>query len=198
MGIRRNPLTLASLMPMAPRPETGMFLFLRSARSRDVRAADLSRRGSGEISRSVNPSRSILRADDTPTQARRPSSSDRSLHAPHRVDLRRPRPGSGRRAWEHALLPAGMTIVPARKRGPRAVDRVAVALLVACALALPFFVWGFRTYQLSFAATNAIAILGLNLIAGQAGLVSLRHRAVYGLGASAPPVLVRHAGPPAS
>jgi len=90
-----------------------------------------------------------------------------------------------------------MIIVPARKRGPRAVDRVAVALLVACALALPFFVWGFRTYQLAFAATNAIAILGLNLIAGQAGLVSLGHGAFYGLGAYALAVLMRHAGVPA-
>ena len=39
------------------------------------------------------------------------------------------------------------------------------------------------TYQLAFAATNAIAILGLNLIAGQAGLISLGHGAFYGVGA---------------
>ena len=61
--------------------------------------------------------------------------------------------------------------------------RLAVLGLAACALALPFFLWGFRTYQLAFAATNAIAILGLNLIAGQAGLISLGHGAFYGLGA---------------
>jgi len=42
--------------------------------------------------------------------------------------------------------------------------RLAVLVLAACALALPFF------HQLTFAAANAI---GLNLIAGQAGLILL-------------------------
>jgi branched-chain amino acid transport system permease protein len=70
--------------------------------------------------------------------------------------------------------------------------RVAVLVLAACAVALPFFLWGFRTYQLAFAATNAIAILGLNLIAGQAGLISLGHGAFYGLGAYTLAVLMRH------
>src|ERR1700745_4281446 len=83
-----------------------------------------------------------------------------------------------------------------RSAGPRAMDprRLAVLVLAACALALPFFLWGFRTYQLAFAATNAIAILGLNLIAGQAGLISLGHGAFYGLGAYAGAVLMRPAG----
>ena len=70
--------------------------------------------------------------------------------------------------------------------------RRAVMLLVVCALVLPFLVWGFRTYQLAFAATHAIAILGLNLIAGQAGLISLGHGAFYGLGAYTLAVLMRH------
>ena len=60
---------------------------------------------------------------------------------------------------------------------------LAVVALVACVLAFPFMLWGFRTYQLTFAATHAIAILGLNLISGQAGLISLGHGAFYGLGA---------------
>src|SRR5262245_1237053 len=70
--------------------------------------------------------------------------------------------------------------------------RLAVLVLAACALSLPFFLWGFRTYQLAFAASNAIAILGLNLIAGQAGLISLGHGAFYGLGAYTLAVLTRH------
>ena len=72
--------------------------------------------------------------------------------------------------------------------------RLAVVPLVVTALALPFLVWGFRTYQLSFAATHAIAIIGLNLIAGQAGLISLGHGAFYGLGAYTLAVLMRHGG----
>jgi len=71
--------------------------------------------------------------------------------------------------------------------------RRAAVLLVVCALALPFLLWGFRTYQLAFAATHVIAILGLNLIAGQAGLISLGHGAFYGLGAYTLAVLMRHA-----
>jgi branched-chain amino acid transport system permease protein len=66
-----------------------------------------------------------------------------------------------------------------------------VVPFIACAL--PFFLWGFRTYQLTFAATHAIAILGLNLVVGQAGLVSLGHGAFYGLGAYTAAVLMRHA-----
>lgn len=69
-----------------------------------------------------------------------------------------------------------------------------LAVLAACALALPFFLWDFRTYQLAFAAANAIAILGLNLIAGQAGLISLGHGAFYGLGAYTLGVLMRNWG----
>lgn len=70
--------------------------------------------------------------------------------------------------------------------------RVAVVLLAGCAIALPFLLWGFRTHQLAFAATHAIAILGLNLIAGQAGLISLGHGAFYGLGAYTLAVMMRH------
>jgi len=78
-----------------------------------------------------------------------------------------------------------MTTVPARGHGARAMQLpcLAVVALVACVLAFPFMLWGFRTYQLTFAATHAIAILGLNLISGQAGLISLGHGAFYGLGA---------------
>jgi branched-chain amino acid transport system permease protein len=89
-----------------------------------------------------------------------------------------------------------MTTVPARGPGARALDprRLAVAPFVVCAIALPFLLWGFRTYQLAFAGTNAIAILGLNLITGQAGLISLGHGAFYGLGAYTAAVLMRHGG----
>jgi branched-chain amino acid transport system permease protein len=84
---------------------------------------------------------------------------------------------------------------PAGEAGARAMDprRIAAVLLVACAFVPPFLLWGFRTYQLAFAATHAIAILGLNLISGQAGLISLGHGAFYGLGAYTLAVLMRHA-----
>ena len=75
-----------------------------------------------------------------------------------------------------------------------AVRRFIVSSVVACALVLPFVLWGFRTYQLAFAGTHAIAIVGLNLIAGQAGLISLGHGAFYGLGGYTLAVMMRHAG----
>jgi branched-chain amino acid transport system permease protein len=92
-----------------------------------------------------------------------------------------------------------MISVPASESGARVLDprRLIVVTLVGCALALPFLLWGFRTYQLAFAATHAIAILGLNLITGQAGLISLGHGAFYGLGAYTMAVLMRQAGMPA-
>src|SRR5262249_4275390 len=73
----------------------------------------------------------------------------------------------GRRATISDMLssrPVVMTTRLARDAGARVVEprRLAVLVLAACALALPFFLWDFRTYQLAFAATNAIAILGLN------------------------------------
>ena len=92
-----------------------------------------------------------------------------------------------------------MISVPASESGARVLDprRLVVVTLAGCALALPFLLWGFRTYQLAFAATHAIAILGLNLISGQAGLISLGHGAFYGLGAYTMAALMRHAGVPA-
>jgi branched-chain amino acid transport system permease protein len=73
-------------------------------------------------------------------------------------------------------------------------DRLAVSSVVVCALVLPFVLWGFRTYQLALAGTHAIAIVGLNLITGQAGIISLGHGAFYGLGAYTLAVMMRHAG----
>jgi branched-chain amino acid transport system permease protein len=72
--------------------------------------------------------------------------------------------------------------------------RLAVSAVVVCALVLPFVLWGFRTYQLALAGTHAIAIVGLNLITGQAGIISLGHGAFYGLGAYTLAVMMRHAG----
>ena len=88
-----------------------------------------------------------------------------------------------------------MSLDPACGPGGRVLDPRWLAFpLVVCALALPFFVWGFRTYQLAFAAAHAIGILGLNLIAGQAGVISLGHGAFYALGAYTMAVVMRQIG----
>lgn len=67
----------------------------------------------------------------------------------------------------------------ARSRDWRALGWVAAA---AVAIALPFLLGGFRIYQLTLAGSYALAILGLNLITGYSGQISLGHGAFYALG----------------
>ena len=60
--------------------------------------------------------------------------------------------------------------------------RVSAVAAGAAALAAPFVLDGFSTYQLTLAVCNAIAILGLNLLIGFNGQFSLGHGAFFGLG----------------
>jgi branched-chain amino acid transport system permease protein len=56
-----------------------------------------------------------------------------------------------------------------------------ILLLVACAL--PFIVSNYRTFQLTLVLVYAIALLGLNILTGYNGQISLGHSAFYALGA---------------
>ena len=58
---------------------------------------------------------------------------------------------------------------------------LALALLVA--LALPWFVSDYRTFQYTLAIIYAIAVLGLNILTGYNGQFSLGHGAFYAIGA---------------
>ena len=63
--------------------------------------------------------------------------------------------------------------------------RVEHGLLVLVFLAgilVPFCLEGFKVYELTLASINVIAILGLNLLTGFSGQISLGHGAFYGLG----------------
>jgi branched-chain amino acid transport system permease protein len=68
--------------------------------------------------------------------------------------------------------------------------RALLAAGLAGALVLPFQIWGFTAYQFTFAGVYAIAILGLSLLCGQVGQISLGHGAFYGLGAYTTAVLM--------
>lgn len=57
------------------------------------------------------------------------------------------------------------------------------ALLLIVALALPFLIDGFQTFQLTQVMVLAIAIMGLNLLTGFSGQFSLGHGAFYAVGA---------------
>jgi branched-chain amino acid transport system permease protein len=67
-------------------------------------------------------------------------------------------------------------------------------LLVACAL--PFLVSNYRTFQLTLVLVYAIALLGLNILTGYSGQISLGHGAFYALGAYVTAILMDKAGVP--
>ncbi len=71
---------------------------------------------------------------------------------------------------------------------------ILVLLLVACAL--PFIVSNYRTFQLTLVLIYAIALLGLNILTGYNGQVSLGHGAFYAIGAYVAAVLMDKAGVP--
>jgi branched-chain amino acid transport system permease protein len=71
---------------------------------------------------------------------------------------------------------------------------VAVLLMAACAL--PFIVSNYRTFQLTLVLVYAIALLGLNILTGYNGQISLGHGAFYAVGAYTAAVLMDHLNVP--
>jgi branched-chain amino acid transport system permease protein len=75
--------------------------------------------------------------------------------------------------------------------------RVAGGVAVAVALVvLPFLVRNFTVFQLNMVIVYAIAILGLNMLTGWNGQISLGHGAFYAIGAYAAAVLMSYGGWP--
>jgi branched-chain amino acid transport system permease protein len=71
-----------------------------------------------------------------------------------------------------------------------------VVALVAAAAALPFFISDYRTFQFTQALIYAIVLLGLNLLTGYSGQISLGHGAFYAVGAYTAAILMDQAGWP--
>ncbi|MGI8608080.1 MAG: branched-chain amino acid ABC transporter permease [Candidatus Dormibacteria bacterium] len=66
------------------------------------------------------------------------------------------------------------------------IDLLVVGLVVAAAaIALPFLLPGFQTLEVSYALVFAIAILGLNVLTGYTGQITLGHGAFIAIGAYA-------------
>src|SRR5688572_24710980 len=63
----------------------------------------------------------------------------------------------------------------------RQIVGLAVLLVIACAV--PFLVGNYRVFQLTLALAYSIALLGLNMLTGYNGQISLGHGAFYALGA---------------
>jgi branched-chain amino acid transport system permease protein len=69
-------------------------------------------------------------------------------------------------------------------------------LLVAVACALPFIVSNYRIFQLTLVLVYAIALLGLNILTGYNGQISLGHGAFYAIGAYTAAMLMDQGGMP--
>src|SRR5690349_15466086 len=69
-------------------------------------------------------------------------------------------------------------------------------LLVVLACALPFVVSNYHTFQLTLVLVYAIALLGLNILTGYNGQISLGHGAFYALGAYCAAILMDKANAP--
>ena len=73
---------------------------------------------------------------------------------------------------------------------------VMAIVLVLAAAALPFLVSNYRVFQFSMVLIYAIALLGLNILTGYNGQISLGHGAFYAIGAYVAAILMDKAGWP--
>ncbi len=73
---------------------------------------------------------------------------------------------------------------------------LASALLVVALLVLPFLVKNYRVFQFNLVLVYAVAILGLNILTGFNGQISLGHGAFYAFGAYIAAMLMDKAGVP--
>ena len=71
-----------------------------------------------------------------------------------------------------------------------------IALAVLVALALPFALSSYRVFQFNLVLVYAIVLLGLNMLTGFNGQISLGHGAFYAIGAYVAAALMKHAGVP--
>lgn len=83
-------------------------------------------------------------------------------------------------------------VEPANARGAR----VVVAMALVAALVLPLVLSDYRLFLVTMTLISAIAVLGLNMLVGYNGQLSLGHGAIYAIGAYVTAVLIEHAGMP--
>jgi branched-chain amino acid transport system permease protein len=73
---------------------------------------------------------------------------------------------------------------------------VGLVLLAVLACALPFLLSNYRVFQLTLVLVYAIALLGLNMLTGYNGQISLGHGAFYAIGAYTAAILMDKYGVP--
>jgi branched-chain amino acid transport system permease protein len=73
---------------------------------------------------------------------------------------------------------------------------IGLAVLLVAACALPFILGNYRVFQITLALAYSIALLGLNMLTGYNGQISLGHGAFYAIGAYTTAVLMDKFGVP--
>lgn len=73
---------------------------------------------------------------------------------------------------------------------------IVIAVVLLIALALPLVVSGYRVFQFNLVLVYAIALLGLNVLTGYNGQISLGHGAFYAIGAYCAAILMDKYGVP--
>lgn len=74
--------------------------------------------------------------------------------------------------------------------------RIGLALLIGLVCLLPFVLSSYRVFQLTLVLVYAIALLGLNMLTGYNGQISLGHGAFYAIGAYTAAILMDRFGVP--
>lgn len=75
-------------------------------------------------------------------------------------------------------------------------NATSLAVLAAVLVVLPFAMSSYHVFQLTMIIVYAIALLGLNLLIGYNGQISLGHGAFFAIGAYTTAILINHAGMP--
>src|SRR5260370_40974622 len=86
----------------------------------------------------------------------------------------------------------GLERAPAEASGFRMLylPRAALIVLLVGAVALPFPLSNFRTFQFTQVLIYAIALLGLNMLTGYSGQISIGHSAFYAIGAYTTAIMI--------
>ncbi|MGD0561989.1 MAG: branched-chain amino acid ABC transporter permease [Roseiarcus sp.] len=93
-------------------------------------------------------------------------------------------------------MPDARPAATLEQAGPRRARVAAIGLALVCVLALPFAASGYQTFQFSQVVIYAIALLGLNLLTGFNGQISLGHGAFFGIGGYVAAILIVKFGVP--
>ncbi|WP_157627393.1 branched-chain amino acid ABC transporter permease [Variovorax boronicumulans] len=88
------------------------------------------------------------------------------------------------------------TSASARTAKPSRSPLVWVGLLIVLAIGITFVARGYQLFQATMVISYAIALLGLNILTGYNGQISLGHGAFYAIGAYTTGILMEHAGVP--